>query len=241
MTFSAFPSATDSRHDISIEDTAISKNRVGTQQEAKANSVETSMDSRFMIWVDGVGGFLVCLDDEIVIGQSIDQSHVQIPVLADISRRHVKIAREQGEYYIEPLAELKVNSEIVTDRITLQHRDWLTLGKDLEIVFLKPHPLSGTARLEIKSKHRTNPSCDSILLMSDSCIMGPRTNNHVYCRFWNDNVLLFRDRLSNDGKLNCKSEAKIHVDGVPAPENFEVNKSCRVEGRDFSFSFEMLS
>ena len=46
---------------------------------------------RFLLWVDGVGGYLVSLANEIVLGQAAPGNRVDIPILADISRRHAKI------------------------------------------------------------------------------------------------------------------------------------------------------
>ena len=42
---------------------------------------------RCILWVDAVGGYLVCLGDEIVLGQAIPGTTVDVPILADLSRR----------------------------------------------------------------------------------------------------------------------------------------------------------
>jgi hypothetical protein len=47
---------------------------------------------RFMLWIDAVGGYLVCLGDEVTIGQAVPNNRVDVPIQADISRKHVKFA-----------------------------------------------------------------------------------------------------------------------------------------------------
>ena len=44
------------------------------------------------------------------------------------------------------------------------------------------HVLSASARLEMVSRHRTQPHVDGILLMAESCVLGPKWQNHVVCR-----------------------------------------------------------
>src|SRR5438093_1143339 len=50
--------------------------------------VDTKRAARFMLWIDAVGGYLVCLGDEIVIGQAAPGTKVDVPIQADISRKH---------------------------------------------------------------------------------------------------------------------------------------------------------
>ncbi|MHC4176980.1 MAG: FHA domain-containing protein, partial [Planctomycetota bacterium] len=54
---------------------------------------------RFMLWVDAVGGFWVCLADEITLGQPVRAGLADVPILADISSRHARIRRD-GEGYL---------------------------------------------------------------------------------------------------------------------------------------------
>ena len=44
--------------------------------------------ARFLLWVDGVGGYLVCEGDEVTLGQPVQGSYVDVPVLGDVSRIH---------------------------------------------------------------------------------------------------------------------------------------------------------
>ena len=45
------------------------------------------MADQFLLWVDGVGGYRVCLGARARIGQAVPGSVVEVPVLADIARQ----------------------------------------------------------------------------------------------------------------------------------------------------------
>src|SRR5205085_1968322 len=44
--------------------------------------------SQYLLWIDGVGGYLVCLSHRVTLGQANPESVVDIPLLADVSRHH---------------------------------------------------------------------------------------------------------------------------------------------------------
>ena len=56
----------------------------------------------------------------------------------------------------------------------------------------RAHPLSLTARLDFLSRHRTQPPADAVLLLADSCVLGPKPHSHIVCRDWTREVILFR-------------------------------------------------
>lgn len=192
------------------------------------------MDSKFLVWVDSVGGYLVLMGDSLVLGQAVPESDVDIPVLADIRRRHLLISRNQGDYLIEPFAELRINDQPMFGKSLLRHHDRITIGRDLSIVFSQPHVLSGSARLDIHSRHRTRPYSDAILLMAESCVLGASSANHVVCPGWSRDVLLFRD----GPEIKCRSMQTFAVNGRFCDGQAVLQPNCRVEGEDFSLSLE---
>ena len=60
---------------------------------------------KFMLWIDAVGGYWVCLGDEITIGQPVSAGSVDVPILGDISPRHARIRRDGEGYVIEAIRE----------------------------------------------------------------------------------------------------------------------------------------
>ena len=193
--------------------------------------------SRLLLWVDAVGGFFVCLGNEIRVGQAVPDSEVDLPLLADLSRHHATIRRDEEGYVIEPVRDVRLNHQRITSASWINSGSLLELGPALELRFTRPHPLSATARLDYVTHHRTQPSSSAVLLMADTLILGPAANNHVVCRQWPHDVVLHRQH----GGLFCSSSTPVEVDGRrydagPAP----LGLNSRVDGEGFSFSLEEI-
>lgn len=194
----------------------------------------TNPPDRRMMWVDAVGGFLVCLDDEILIGQPTPGSNIALPILADLSRRHAVLRREGGAYTLDPLGKVLVDGRELTGPTVLGGEHEIQLGSAVRLKFARPHALSSTARITIVSGHRSQPHADSILLMADSCVLGPKSHSHVTCKHWPGDVILFRQR----GGLFCRASHSITVDGVASEGPARVECGTRLEGENLALSLE---
>ena len=195
---------------------------------------EQMLGTRFQLWVDGVGGYLVCLSDEVVLGQAVPGTAVDIPILADISRQHATLRRVAGDYLIEPLHSTRVNGRSIRAPVVLADGDQIELAKSVKLRFGKPHALSASARLTFLTRHRIQPSADSMLLMADSCVLGPRRSSHVVCRDWSEDFILFR----KDGQMYCRAAGPIEVDDRPCDESTPIQYNSRITGSDFALSLE---
>ena len=192
---------------------------------------------RFMLWIDAVGGFLVCLGNEITVGQAFPGSRVDVPIQADISRKHIKIRRQGEGYVLEPLAaKVKLEGKSISSPALLSDGNEITLGEAVKLVFRKPHVLSASARLELTSPHRTQPYADAILLMAESCVLGPKWQNHVVCRDWGGDVVMYRQ----DDNLFCRAMQSIEIDGKLHDGRGLVKPGSHVLGTDFSMTLEAL-
>ncbi|MEM6330116.1 MAG: FHA domain-containing protein [Planctomycetota bacterium] len=208
---------------------------------------------RRMLWIDAVGGFLVCLDDEVVLGQPAGgdaraagraAGAAAVPILADISRRHAVLRREAGAYVLQPLGEVAVDGAPITGPTVLGDENLIQLGGGptaaggVRLRFTRPHALSSTARLVVESGHRTAPAADAILLMADSCVLGPGAHSHVRCPGWRDDLILFRKPTGGRAELHCQSSAPLTVDGADAHGPTKISDGSRVEGEDFTLCVE---
>ncbi len=191
---------------------------------------------RFLLWVDAVGGYWVCLGDEVVLGQPIGSRRVDIPILGDISSRHARIWRDGEGYLIEAIRDVWVDGRAVQRVTSLADGNRIQLGQCVALVFRRPHALSATARLDFASRHRTQPSVDAILLMADSCVLGPKAYSHVVCRHWPTEVVLYR----HEDQLYCRSGGPMEVDGLRREDRSPVTRTSRVSGDRFSFSLEPI-
>jgi hypothetical protein len=192
---------------------------------------------RFMLWIDAVGGYLFCLGDSIVLGQSASGRQADVPIQADISRRHAQISRLHDGYVVEPLSgHVLVNGRSIHEAVLLSDGAEIALGSSVRLRFCKAHALSSSARLEMISGHRTVPQSDAVILMAESCVLGPKRQNHVVCRDWAGDVVLYR----SDERLMCRAVEPIEVDGRRIEGRAAIGPGNRVAGSDFSFSVEAV-
>ena len=215
--------------------------RRSTRGGSRSNEEDTVAGNehpqRALLWIDAVGGFLVCTDDVIVLGQPSPGNTIAVPILADISRRHAIIRRDAGAYVLEPLQPTRVDGREITGPHVLADNQLIQLGDNVRIRFNKPHALSATARLVMESHHKTQPSADAVLLMADSCVLGPSRHCHVVCRNWKRDIVVYRQ----SDRVYCRAEEPLTIDGVLAQGESEVASGVRVEGEEFSFTWESIA
>lgn len=211
-----------------------------TSGEATDMSSDTTEDSqygasstRFILWVDGVGGFLTCLDSTLSIGQAVPDSTADIPIQGDISAQHAVLRRVGDDYLVDPKATVLINETPLREPTLLSDGDEIQLDA-VVLRFRRPHALSASARLDFVSRHRTHPWTDAIILMAESCVLGPSKRNHILCRDWRDDIVLFRQ----DGELFCRAMEPLEIDGVLHDSSAPVKANSRVAGEDFSMTFE---
>lgn len=190
---------------------------------------------RFILWIDAVGGYLICLGSQITIGQAQPTFDVDVPIQADISRKHVRITREPEGYLLEPLAATKINGREAAGLSLLRDGDEIELNA-VKLRFRRPHAYSASARLEFVSRHRTKPFADGVVLMADSCILGPDPLNHVVCRGWPGNVILFRDKEA----LICRATESLEIDGKLIDGRGKIELNSSVVGASFAMKLEAL-
>lgn len=190
---------------------------------------------RFLLWVDGVGGYLVCTRDEVTIGQPVPESQVDVPLLGDLSRRHAKIRRDGETYLIDPRRPVRLDGRQIDRPTALADGVVIELG-NVRLRFRRPHPLSSTARLEFVSPHRTQPAADAVLLLAESCVLGPGAQSHVVCGDWSQELILYRQ----GDDLYCRRSGRFQLDGQPATDGGKLTLKSQVSGEDFSLSIEGL-
>ncbi len=190
--------------------------------------------SGFLLWIDGVGGYWVCLKNKATIGRPPREREIEIPVMGDLSKQHARIMRDDTGYCIEALRDVWINDKPVRRIALLTDGSRIRLGRAVAMRFRQPNPLSLTARLDFLSPHRTDPSTDGVILMADLCILGPTADCHVGCRRWKNQVVLHR----NHQDLFCRAWGDIEIDGKPCGDRGSVTLNSRVTGEEFSFSLE---
>jgi tetratricopeptide (TPR) repeat protein len=188
---------------------------------------------RFLLWIDGIGGYLVCLGTRVTLGQATPDAFVDVPLFADVSRLHASLTRDTEGYLLEALRPVQVNGQ-AADKVLLRPGDRVTLGTSCQFQFCQPVPVSATARLDMVSGHRLPLAIDRVLLMADTLVLGPGTQAHVSIPELQQPVILFRQK---DG-IGVRHAGNLVIDGQPCRERGLLGPSARVSGDDFCFAVE---
>ena len=192
---------------------------------------------RFLLWVDAVGGYLVCLDDEVVLGRAGAEAEADVAVLGDLSRRHAVVLRDAdgSGYRVRAIRPTFVNGKPVAEA-PLVDGDVIRLGSTVEFEFRRPSPFSATVRLRIVSRHRLPLAVDGVILMAETCIIGSNRQAHVAAPGLDGPVVLYRQ----GGGLCCRGPGHFEVDGQSSTGRAPLTMRSGVRGDGFSFSLEPL-
>jgi hypothetical protein len=191
---------------------------------------------RFLLWIDGVGGYLVCLGNRVTLGQATPEACVDVPLFADVSRLHAALSRDAEGYLLEALRPALVNGR-PTDKVLLHAGDRVTLGTACQLQFTQPVPVSASARLDVVSGHRLRLAVDGVLLMADTLVLGPGTQAHVPIPDLREPVILYRHK---DG-LGVRHGGAFAINGRPCNERGVLEPGAAVAGEDFSLALEPVA
>lgn len=191
--------------------------------------------TRFTLWIDGVGAYLLCLGDRVTIGgPEHDGESADVALLANLSRRHATLIRTKEGYLLEAHSAVSVAGRPVYERTRLNVNYEIELGDCVRLRFRQPTVLSATATLDFLSDHRPSRSVDGVILMEETCLLGPGSENHVGCPDWPESVVLFR----RGEQFCCKSRADIFVDGQLVRDGGPISPGSVVTGPEWQFRLE---
>lgn len=186
-----------------------------------------------MLWIDGVGGYLVCWGERVVLGQPWHglparelqaekitgkmpvprmASGPEIGIWGDLSRQHAAITRVGESYTLEPLRTTRVDGRSITETTLLADGQTIQLGDSVRVNFRQPHPWSQSAKLELASHHRPQPAADGVLLAAEVLILGPGRNCHVVCPELRHEILLVRQSGSGIQPENHGQDAHATIE-----------------------------
>lgn len=191
----------------------------------------------YVLWIDQVGAYIICLGDCVTVGgPATGDAAADVPLLANLSRRHVTFLRSGERYVLHAHAPASVGSRPVHEKSDLSDGAELVLGASVRLKFRLPSVVSGSARIEFLSDHRPARAADGIVLMSDTCLLGPSSDNHIRCPQWPVSLLLFR----REGQLWIKGRDDLFIDGRHSPEGGLLESGRLVSSSDVRFQIERL-
>jgi hypothetical protein len=219
----------------------LSSVRLPLMANAAANPV-SSVAKMFVVWIDGVGCFWINFSDRLSISgpgttatkplDSLESADVSL--LSDLGRQHATIARTGEGYLLEANGPTRVSGRDVVDRVSLSDGAIIELGCSVRLRFQQPSALSLSARLDFLSDHRPTQTADGIVLLADTCLLGPNDENHIVCSDWPGQVLLVRQGR----ELWCRSRMSLSVNEQPLESGRQLSSGDVVSGDDLRFRIE---
>jgi hypothetical protein len=191
------------------------------------------------LWLDGVGAFLLCFDNQVRIGGlgNERESRAEISLMSNLSRHHARLIRSGEVWLLEPLGPTAVDGRPVVKHRLLNDGNQIQLGSSVKLRFQLPSALTGTARLNFESSHRPNPSLVGIILVAGTCIIGPGLDSHITSRPESERVLLTQRSTG----FWCQADGGVSVDGV----DFGTESPCEAgkvySGQNWRFRLETCS
>lgn len=219
-----YPSRTDS-------------NSTHSSSPSPGTSATTSLPKRFLLWVDSVGGYLVCLANRVTFGQATSEGPVDVPLFADVSRLHAEISRDGEGYVVESGKSVLVNGSEAT-RAVLATGDRVTLGATCQFLFHKPVAASSTARLELTSGHRLPVAVDGVLLMGNEVMLGPGPDAHIILPHVPAPILIYR---SKEGLGVRVPGGQFRIDDRPCNDRAILPLPAVVTAESFTFALEPVA
>jgi hypothetical protein len=191
---------------------------------------------RFFLWIDGVGGYLVCLGARLTFGQALPEARVDVPLVADVSRLHATLTRDGEGYVLEAVRPVQVNGATTTKAL-LQPNDRVTVGASCQFQFRLPVPGSMTARLDLVSGHRLPTSVEGVLLMAETLVLSASPQAHVQIPDLREPIVLFKHR---DG-LGLRHPGEMRVNGQKCNGRTLLPPNATISGEDIGFAIESAS
>lgn len=198
---------------------------------------------RFVLWIDAVASVLVCPHEEIWVGQALDASGVQLPFQASLRRRHLKLVRQDGRYWLQ-FPERSDGASGSGTVVVGDTEDGLTLiaagseiplSEGLGLRLRIPSPLTSTAVLDYLGPLRSVPRTDFAVLMAQACLLGSSSQHHILIPELNQATLFYQ---GGDLSLRCEQPMTIHGEAVPTVT--KLRDGDRVESADFALTLEVL-
>lgn len=150
--------------------------------KSQMKTVQTPV-SRWRLWIDGCGGYLLITGTEWNVGGLNGGSDVDICVQADWPRFAGQISRRGADYFWQGQSS-RNEKTLLGDgsQIPIQGSALMTLGK--------PSQLSDTAVLSLHGPHRFDQHVDGIVLVRETVLVGPGPDCHLRCRDATDRAIL---------------------------------------------------
>jgi len=193
---------------------------------------DTSWPDSFHWWIDSVGSYLVFTKPRIRIGQAGSKEN-DVAILGDLSSHHADLVVSASGILLVPQAPTTVNGK-PGDSFLLRDKDHIRM-RGVELVYHRPSPWGMTSRLEIVSRHRLPMSMDGIILLGETCTIGPRPEAVIQTE-WESAIYL----NWYQGRYWVRGPEDLRVDGKATDGCAPLEPNSQIRGNWGSFRWEPI-
>lgn len=155
-------------------------------------SQSTDGDRRWKLWVDGCGGFLVLIDDEVSVGREASDNRADVGLIADVPRLAGKICRDHDDYYWQAEGADSPSSSNSIERHWIESGNKIGDLGSAKLRLRKTSALCNSAVLTLDPPHRLGGHIDAVLLVNQTWLIGPSDDCHVRCRSLSSPIVVTR-------------------------------------------------
>ena len=187
--------------------------------------MDSSISSRFVMQIDGIGSFLVLRENKITIGPVSSSAQPMIGLMANPNLPVVAIERVEDDYFIRSKSPIQVNDSSVTDKL-LVDGDRIALSPRCTMKFCIPNPASTTAVLNLSGTRLGRADVRQVVLMDRDILIGSGRGNHIIAENLEQPVTMY----SQNGRLLCKTRQNILVNDTPigSSAGIPIDKQVRI-------------
>ncbi len=134
----------------------------------------TAMAKQHLLWIDGVGGFLLGMEFPLALGNAQAQPLPDVPLQACLGRRHASIdVGAEGFVLVRGEGQVSVSGKPLGQSLLLADRARIQLDEYCDLEFRQSVPGSGAGRLEILRGARLLYPIRTALLFTEGFTFAP--------------------------------------------------------------------
>jgi len=186
---------------------------------APAAPTGVTLTRPLLVLVDGGPSFLLAQPERVRIGRGGSRYPVEVPLPGDVLGHHADILRRGEEYFVAAFGPLTVNQRPARQE-RLRDGDRIEFGGPVRLTFARPSPMSASAVLRLSHRCRLPQDVSEVVLLCDTCLIGPDPTCHVRTGDGSGRVVLFERHGTLFGRLAVGPEqagasARALALGVP--------------------------
>lgn len=189
-------------------------------------------ERRTLLWIDGLGTYLILPKNRICLGRLGSTSHPDVSLTADIAGYHAEVQRLGEDYFVSAVqGDIRIGGKKVQKKL-LAHNDTIELGGRCKLRFRQPTGLSATALLDLRQGMRVEGDVQTIVLLDDNLIIGPGSNCHIQAPTLEKRFVI---QNGTEGLL-CRAEKDILVDGRASGPQALIEPGAHIQVEDLTFT-----